>query len=85
LASAFSNYDFCTVARQDLQSLLEMGPIKNRRKVKGCLKNAGQLNDLVSEHGSFEAYLGSSGDKAHDVDAFVRMQRDMRRRFDCLG
>jgi 3-methyladenine DNA glycosylase Tag len=39
LANAFSNYDFMTVAEQDFQSLFARSPIKNRKKVKGCLNN----------------------------------------------
>jgi DNA-3-methyladenine glycosylase I len=85
LTEAFANYDFRKVARQDFRSLFAASPIKNRKKVKGCLKNAKQLIELVAEYGSFEAYLRSFGDVAHDVKSFLKMQRDMRSRFAYLG
>jgi 3-methyladenine DNA glycosylase Tag len=85
LSEAFANYDFRTVARHDFPSLFAASPIKNRKKVKGCLKNAKQLVKLVGEYGSFETYLRSFGDVAHDVKSFMKMQRDMRSRFAYLG
>lgn len=85
LSEAFSDYDFMAVARKDFRNLLAKSPIKNRKKVKGCLKNARQMVKLVSEYGSFEAYLRSFGDVEHDIEAFLRMQRDMRSRFAYLG
>lgn len=85
LSEAFANYDFWTVARQDFRTLFALSPIKNRKKVKGCLKNAKQLAKLVGEYGSFEAYLRHFGDVAHDANSFMKMQRDMCGRFAYLG
>jgi DNA-3-methyladenine glycosylase I len=85
LSDTFANFDFRRVARQDFRSLFAASPIKNRKKVKGCLKNAKQLVKLVDEYGSFEAYLRSFGDVAHDVKSVLKMQRDMRSRFAYLG
>ena len=85
LSEAFSNFDFKVVAKQNFRDLFLKSPIKNRKKVKGCLKNAKQLVKLVGEYGSFEAYLRSFGDVAHNVETFLKMQRDMRSRFAYLG
>jgi 3-methyladenine DNA glycosylase Tag len=85
LPGAFANYNFRKVARQDFRSLFAVSPIKNRKKVKGCLKNANQLVKLVDEYGSFEAYLRSFGDVAHDVKSFLKMQSDMHSRFAYVG
>jgi 3-methyladenine DNA glycosylase Tag len=85
LADTLSNYDFKKVAGQNFQSLLAKSPIKNKRKVKGCLENAKEMTRVVAKYGSFEAYLRSFGDVEHDVEAYLRMQRDMRGRFAYVG
>jgi 3-methyladenine DNA glycosylase Tag len=85
LSNTFSNYDFSTVAKQEFETLLAKSPIKNRKKVRGSLRNAQQFTRLVTQYGSFEKYLGSFGDVEHNTESFARMQRDMRGRFAYLG
>jgi DNA-3-methyladenine glycosylase I len=61
--AAFAGFDPATVAAfddTDRQRLLaDAGIVRNRAKVDATIANAAAFLDVVAEHGSFAAYLGS--------------------------
>jgi 3-methyladenine DNA glycosylase Tag len=52
--------------------------IRNRRKISEAVKSAAAANEVIAEHGSFDAFLRSFGSPEEEID-------DLRDRFPGLG
>ena len=79
---AFQDFDIHKVANfheGDLENLLkDTRVIRNERKLKAIIKNAGKIIDLERGYGSFQAYLRSQGD-------FGGLLAALRRDFKFMG
>ena len=52
--------------------------IRNRRKISESVESAAAVNEVVAQHGSFDAFLRSFGSPEEEID-------DLQRRFPGLG
>ena len=81
---AFDNFDVETVARyddRDVERLLgDAGIVRNGRKIEATIHNAHVMRDLISEHGSFSAFLRSL-----DGKDYRERRKTLNRLFKNLG
>lgn len=81
--TAFSNFSLAKVARlseKDVAGLMkDEGIVRNERKIRATVHNAGQFLLLGKEFGSFRGYLDSFGKDEE------KLQRDVQERFEHVG
>jgi DNA-3-methyladenine glycosylase I len=58
--------------------------IRNKRKVQACIKNATAFKSIVSEHGSFQAYIDSFSPTA-SFENLMLLKEELEYRFTGLG
>lgn len=82
----FSNYE--TVAGYDKSKadaiLSDTEMIRNRRKVQACIESAKVFKSIVSEHGSFQAYIDSFSPTA-SFENLMLLKEELEYRFKGLG
>jgi len=80
---AFSGFSLAKVSRlteRDVRRLMaDEGIVRNERKIRATVHNAGQFIGLKKEFGSFGRYLDSFGKNEK------RLQSDLQERFEHLG
>ena len=80
--------DYETVAGYDESKadeiLSDPEMIRNRRKVQACIENAKVLKSIVSEHGSFQAYIDSFSPTA-SFENLMLLKEELEYRFKGLG
>lgn len=80
---AFAGFAIDTVAAFDeshiLRLLKEKDIIKNRRKILATIENAKRVQGLISEYGSFAAFIGELRGNQDE------MYRELRKRFVFVG
>jgi DNA-3-methyladenine glycosylase I len=54
------------------------GIIRNRRKIKAAVASAAVTNEVIAQHGSFDAYMRSFDDPEKEIE-------DLQQRFAGLG
>ncbi len=81
--TAFSGFSLAKVARfseKNIGGLLkDEGIVRNERKIRATVHNAGQFLRLGKEFGSFRSYLGSFGKDEE------KLQRDLQTNFQHVG
>ena len=58
--------------------------IRNRRKVEACVRNAQVFKNIVSEYGSFQAYIDSFAPAA-SFENLMLLKEELEYRFERLG
>lgn len=80
--------DYETVAGYDASKVDEMlsdpEMIRNRRKVEACVQNAKVFKNIVSEYGSFQAYIDSFAPAA-SFENLMLLKEELEYRFEGLG
>lgn len=81
---AFANFDIDKVAAftvEDIERLLENeGIVRNGRKIEATVHNARVCQQLIAEHGSFDAYL-----RAMDGLDYEKRSKMLAKRFKFMG
>lgn len=81
---AFDGFDIEAVAsydERDLDRLLDnAGIVRNGRKISATIENARELQSIIAEFGSVNAYLRSM-----DEWAYAQKRKELSRRFKGLG
>lgn len=81
---AFDHFDVNTVARYtdaDLERLVEdKGIVRNGRKIKATITNAGICRELIQAHGSFHTYL-----RHMDGLSYVDRSKNLCKQFKFMG
>ena len=82
--SAFADFDVSTVAGYDTRDidrlLADVAIVRNGRKIEATIHNAGVMQQLIAEHGTFFKYLRSL-----DGLGYPERRRELSRRFKHLG
>jgi len=80
--------DYETVAGYDASKVDEIlsdwEMIRNRRKVEACVRNAQVFKNIVSEYGSFQAYIDSFAPAA-SFENLMLLKEELEYRFERLG
>jgi len=81
---AFDGFDVGKVAAYDARDvdrlLADEGIVRNGRKIAATIDNANQLERLIAEHGSVQAYLRSM-----DGWSYAQRRKELSKRFKGLG
>ncbi|MBC8447133.1 MAG: DNA-3-methyladenine glycosylase I [Chloroflexi bacterium] len=81
---AFDGFDVEKVADYDTRDvdrlLADESIVRNGRKIEATIHNAGVMQELIAEHGSFYNYLRS----LDDLD-YAGRRKELRQRFSHLG
>jgi len=81
---AFDDFDVEVVAGHDEQDvdrlLADESIVRNQRKIQATIHNARMIQELITEHGSFHAYLRSL-----DGLDYTERCKELCRRFKNLG
>jgi 3-methyladenine DNA glycosylase Tag len=82
LGEVFHGFDpvwMATMTERDIdQAAQNPRIIRNRRKISESVESAAAVNEVVAQHGSFDAFLRSFGSPEEEID-------DLQRRFPGLG
>jgi 3-methyladenine DNA glycosylase Tag len=78
--AAFSPEKVAKMTERDVKTLMgDAGIVRNERKIRATIHNAGEFAKLKKDYGSFEGYIGSFGkDEA-------RLQQDLQAKFKHVG
>jgi 3-methyladenine DNA glycosylase Tag len=77
---AFSPEKVAKMTEKDVKSLMgDAGIVRNEKKIRATIHNAGEFANLRKEFGSFKEYVASFG---KDED---RLQEDLQERFQHVG
>ncbi len=80
--------DYGTVAGYDESKVDEIlsdpGMIRNRRKVEACIENAKVFKSIISEYGSFQAYIDSFAPTT-SFENLMLLKEELEYRFKGLG
>jgi len=78
--AAFSPEKVAKMTEKDVKSLMgDAGIVRNERKIRATIRNAGEIASLKKEFGSFKGYVASFG---RDED---RLQKDLQEKFKHVG
>jgi DNA-3-methyladenine glycosylase I len=81
---AFDDFDIEAIAYYDTRDIdrlvADAGIVRNARKIEATIENARIMREIVSEHGSFEAYLRSLDGLSYD-----ERRKVLSKRFKWLG
>jgi 3-methyladenine DNA glycosylase Tag len=78
--AAFSPEKVARMTEKDVKSLMgDAGIVRNERKIRATIHNAGEFASLRKEFGSFKGYVTSFG---RDED---RLQKDLEEKFKHVG
>jgi 3-methyladenine DNA glycosylase Tag len=78
--AAFSPEKVARMTENDVKSLMgDAGIVRNERKIRATIHNAGEFASLKKEFGSFKGYVTSFG---RDED---RLQKDLQEKFKHVG
>jgi 3-methyladenine DNA glycosylase Tag len=77
---SFSPEKVAKMTERDIRSLMgDEGIVRNERKIRATIHNAGRFVGLRKEFGSFEGYVASFGKDEE------KLQRDLQERFHHVG
>lgn len=77
---AFSPSKVAKMTEKDVKSLMsDAGIVRNERKIRATIHNAGEFAKLGKEFGSFKGYIASFGRDE------VRLQEDLQEKFQHVG
>jgi DNA-3-methyladenine glycosylase I len=78
--AAFSPEKVAKMTEKDVKSLMgDAGIVRNERKIRATIHNAGEFANLKKEFGSFKGYVASFGKDEE------RLQEDLQERFQHVG
>jgi DNA-3-methyladenine glycosylase I len=78
--AAFSPEKVAKMTEKDVKSLMgDAGIVRNERKIRATIHNAGEFGSLKKDFGSFKGYVASFG---RDED---RLQKDLQEKFKHVG
>ena len=78
--AAFSPEKVAKMTEKDVKSLMgDAGIVRNERKIRATINNAGEFANLRKEFGSFKGYVASFG---RDEE---RIQKDLQEKFQHVG
>jgi len=78
--AAFSPEKVAKMTEKDVKSLMgDAGIVRNERKIRATIHNAGEFANLKKEFGSFKGYVASFGKDEE------RLQKDLQERFQHVG
>jgi 3-methyladenine DNA glycosylase Tag len=81
---AFHDFDIARVASYDTRDidrlLADQGIVRNGRKIEATIHNARMMQELITQHGSFFAYL-----RTLDALDYSGRRKELRQRFKHLG
>jgi len=78
--AAFSPEKVAKMTEKDVKSLMgDTGIVRNERKIRATIHNAGEFANLKKEFGSFKGYVASFGKDEE------RLQEDLQERFQHVG
>ena len=81
---AFNGFDINSVAAftpEDVERLLEdKGIVRNGRKIEATTRNARICQELIAEHGSFQAYL-----RTMEGQPYEKRARQLSKKFKFMG
>ena len=74
--SAFSPEEVAKLTEKDVRTLMgEAGIVRNERKIRATIRNAGEFVSLKKQFGSFKGYVASFGKDEG------RLQEDLQEKF----